>query len=117
MGYLETGRTATFGRSLIDLLPHISPTDMADRWLVRSEADADSVTHKAAGDLDSYGLPFLRSFRNLDDVISYLENEDQMLSVHLAVACGIAGRQAQAEDALRDYANASQDQRGPMLRQ
>ena len=119
MGYAETGRTATFGRSLIDLLPHISPIDVADRWLVRSEADVDSVTQRAAGDLDGYGLPFLRSFRNLDDVISYLENEDryQMLSAHLAVACGIAGRQAQAEDALRDYANASQDQGGSMLRQ
>lgn len=119
MGRAATARTAVFGRSLIDLLPHLSPIDLVNRWQVRVMADIELVAEKVAGELEGYGLPFLRSFRNLDDIISYLETEKryQMMSGQLAVACGIVERRAQAEDALREYADAARIQQGPILLQ
>ena len=119
LGRAGVGRAATFGRSLIDLLPHISPADLANRWRVRSEVNLEVVVEKAIGDLETFGMPFLRSFRNLEDIILYLETERryQMMSGQLAVACGLAGRRSEAEDALREYVNAAQNQRGAMLQQ
>jgi hypothetical protein len=119
MGRASAGRTATFGRSLIDLLPHIVPAELANRWRVRSAAGVESFVETAAGDVEGYGLPFLRNFRNLDDIISHLaaEKRYQMMSGQLAVAYGLASRWAQAEDALHEYANVAESQRGPMLRQ
>lgn len=118
-GQVDSEETSTFGRSLISLLPSGLPADRVTTWWVRSEEDVDPVVEKISADVERYGLPFLQRYRDLDDIISHLEGEQrhQVLSGYLAIACGLAERQTQAERALAEYAEASHDQRGPMLRQ
>jgi hypothetical protein len=89
------------------------------RWRITSPQEAQSLAEVIYADVIQYGVPEFSEIRSLDELIDRLQAQKryQALSGHLAVACGIAGRRGQAESSLREYADASRGQQGPMLQQ
>lgn len=110
----------SFGRGLAHLMSrygHIS--DITTRWLVLDSTSVDSVVETLCVDLESYGLPFFREFRTLDDVIHRFEQEslDQFLLGHLGVSYALRNSLRQAIDALGRYANIASTQQPPLSTQ
>ncbi|MER7694702.1 hypothetical protein [Streptomyces sp. NPDC097610] len=87
------------------------------RWTVRSEDEATREIDTLWSDLQDYGFPYLESVRSLQDLIAKMQSAAryQELSGHLAVACALEGMEADAVNALREYAEKAQGQQGDIL--
>jgi hypothetical protein len=97
----------------------VALTASRERWQITSPQQGDAVAEQVYKDVVEYGVPELSAIRSLDDLIERLHGQrrHQIQSGHLAVACGLAGRQPQAESALREFAEPAQEQEGPLLEQ
>ncbi|MFD9519744.1 hypothetical protein [Streptomyces sp. NPDC059979] len=87
------------------------------RWTVRSEEGAVREIDALWSDLQDYGFPYLNSVESLRDLIERMDSAPkyQELSGHLAVACALEGLQAEALDALGEYAAKAHGQQGDIL--
>ena len=90
-----------------------------ERWRITSPQESDAVAETIFNDVVEYGLPEFSAVRTLDDLIERLRGErrHQMQTGHLAIACALAGRRAEAEGALREFAEPMREQQGAMLDQ
>lgn len=97
----------------------VALTASRERWQITSPQQSDAVASQVYSDIIEYGISELGGIRSLDDLIERLQGQrrQQIQSGHLAVACGIAIRRAQAESALAEFAEPAQQQDGALLEQ
>ena len=104
---LPAARLSTFGRALADLLKDGGyPSSPFARWLMESAADGPAVADRFLEDMQMYGMPFFRSFSNLDDILVQLRQRrrNNPTDYALTVALALAGERADAIAVLRDIA-------------
>ncbi|MBC3839769.1 hypothetical protein GXW82_04570 [Streptacidiphilus sp. 4-A2] len=89
------------------------------RWTMRTLEQVETVVQVLLDDVKAFGAPFLHSFDSIEDLIVRLEHAPryQELRAHLAIACALTGRRAQAANVLGEYMEKVTCQRPPMLDQ
>ncbi|MET8042517.1 hypothetical protein ABZU25_16870 [Micromonospora sp. NPDC005215] len=117
---LPPSRTAVVGSTLADLLHQQGHHDApVPRWSVRSEADIATILQALASDLAIYGVPYIRAFREVEDVAVELNRVglNQLDSGRLAVLYAVDGRMERAVASLTHFGRAAQVQAGSVADQ
>ena len=111
---------STVGIGLSDLL-YRQGIEMAPlvRWTIPSSAKVVEVVTRLLEDLEVFGGPWFESFRSLEDLIRYMEEErgGQEVLAPLSIAAALAGRMDAAILTLNEYVNIASAQKGLMLEQ
>lgn len=90
---------------------------VARRWRISSLGEASQLAELIYRDIVEFGTSEFSDINSLDGLIDYIQARQrfQVMSGHLAVACALAGRRDEAEDALREYSDSMPSQKGAML--
>lgn len=112
----ESLPTTTIGCSLADLI-RSQGQGTFERWIASSPAEVDRLVGVVFSDVVEFGLPFLRSFASLQDVIEWLKRAKpyQELKANLAVASMLDNRRLDAIQALADYVSYTATQSPPIV--
>ncbi|MFI2711244.1 hypothetical protein ACH495_14070 [Micromonospora sp. NPDC018662] len=102
------------GRTLPDLLPtREDPPPPYGRWLGRDRATLDEAVAQVRDDIRRHAMPFLASFRTMQDVIRSASGEtsrQQNDEAHLAIAWALEGQTDEALTALDRFAGQARTQ-------